>query len=402
MKILVINSGSSSIKFMLFQMDTNSVLAKGVVERIGFSNPHLSYETFSGVTFNKDIDIGDVQSAIAHIIFMLQDKDIKVISSIKEIAAVGHRVVHGGEKMTRPAIITHEVKKIIKDCYDLAPLHNPQNLKCIKACENVFPDIPQVAVFDTAFHSTIPKHAFLYGLPYRLYSENKIRRYGFHGTSHQYVCRKAAGMMDRPLKTLKIVSCHLGNGSSITAVDGGRSIDTSMGMTPLEGMVMGTRCGDIDPAIIFYLIKNKEMNPAQVHDLLNKQSGLLGLAGIGSSDFRDIHDAMEKGDLQAKTAIEVYAYRIRKYIGAYTFAMGGIDAVVFTAGIGENSPAIRKMACQGLEGLGIGIDSVRNVDYKERCFEIQSIDSIVKIFVVPTNEEEEIALQTHQLLTKIH
>jgi acetate kinase len=402
MKILVINSGSSSIKFILFQMDTNRMMAKGVVERIGLSNPQLSYETFNGVTVQKDLDVSDIQSAVTHIIFMLQDKDIKVIQSIKEITAVGHRVVHGGEQMTQPVIISHAVKKIIRDCYDLAPLHNPSNLNCIKACENMLPDIPQVAVFDTAFHATIPKYAFLYGLPYRLYLENKIRRYGFHGTSHQYVCKKAAGMMDRPLKSLKIVSCHLGNGSSITAVDGGCSIDTSMGMTPLEGIVMGTRCGDIDPAIIFYLMNNKGMNPEQVHDLLNKQSGLLGLAGIESSDFRDICDAMEKGDPQAKTAIEVYAYRIKKYIGAYSFAMGGLDALVFTAGIGENSSLIRKMACQGLESLGISIDPELNVDYKGRCCEIQIIDTRVKIFVIPANEEEEIALQTHQLLTKIY
>jgi len=401
MKILVINAGSSSMKFTIFQMDDTGVMAKGVVERIGTSGTRLSYETFDGVSFEKDVDVTDSQSAIATIISMLTDKEIGVVRSIKEIAAVGHRVVHGGEKMTRPVIINHEVKRIIEGCYDLAPLHNPPNLNGIKACEEILPGIPQVAVFDTAFHSSIPEHAFLYGLPYRLYAEDKIRKYGFHGTSHQYVCKQAAVMMDRPLENLKMVSCHLGNGSSITAIDGGQSIDTSMGMTPLEGMVMGTRCGDIDPAIIFYLINTKGLNSEQVHDLLNRQSGLFGIAGIGSSDFRDIHNAMKKGDQQAKAAIEIYGYRIKKYIGAYTFAMGGIDAIIFTAGIGENSSVIREMACRGLKDLGIIIDPERNNSCSGKCCEIQSIDSHVKIVVVPTDEEGDIAHQTYELFNEI-
>ncbi len=399
MNILVINCGSSSIKFTLFQMDTNAVMAKGVIERIGVKGTHLFYETVNGDSLEKNIDVIDTQSAIKYIISILEDEKIGVIRSINEIASVGHRVVHGGEKITQPVMITREIKKIIKEYYDLAPLHNPPNLSGINACEDILPGVPQIAVFDTAFHSSIPEHAFLYGLPYHLYSEDKIRRYGFHGTSHHYVCQKAAEILGSPLETLKIVSCHLGNGSSITAVDGGQSIDTSMGMTPLEGTIMGTRCGDIDPAIIFYLINNKGLSPEQVHDLLNKQSGLLGLAGIGSSDFRDIYTAMRKGNLKAKTAIEIYAYRIKKYIGAYTFIMGGIDAIIFTAGIGENSSLIREMVCQGLEGLEIGIDPERNIDYKGGCCEIQNFKSRVKILIVPTDEEAEIARQTYKLLS---
>ena len=399
MHILVINCGSSSIKFTLFQMDTNAVMAKGVIERIGVKGTHLFYETFNGVSLKKNIDVVDTHSAIKYIFATLEDKKAGAIRSIDEIASVGHRIVHGGEKITRPVIINNKIKKIIKEYYDLAPLHNPSNLDGIKACENILPGVQQIAVFDTAFHSTIPEHAFLYGLPYRLYKQEKIRRYGFHGTSHQYVCQMAAKMLDCPLETLKIVSCHLGNGSSITAVDKGKSVDTSMGMTPLEGTIMGTRCGDIDPAIIFYLINKKGLSSEEVHDLLNKQSGLLGLAGIASSDFRDIYNAMKKGDPKAKTAIKIYAYRIKKYIGAYTFVMGGIDAIVFTAGIGENSPLIREMVCHGLAGLGISIDPESNIDYKRECCEIQNIKSSVKILIVPTNEEEKIAQQTYKLLT---
>jgi len=400
MNILVINCGSSSIKFTLFQVDTNAVMAKGIIERIGVKGTHLFYETFNGVSLEKDVDVMNTKSAVKLIISLLEDEETGVIRSINEIASVGHRVVHGGEKIKQPVMITREIKNIIKEYYDLAPLHNPPNLNGINACEDILPGVPQIAVFDTAFHSSIPEHAFLYGLPYRLYAEDRIRRYGFHGTSHQYVCQKAAEMMDSPLKTLKIVSCHLGNGSSITAVDGGQSIDTSMGMTPLEGTIMGTRCGDIDPAIIFYLINNKGMSPGQVHDLLNKQSGLLGLAGIESSDFRDIHTAMKKGNPKAKTAIEIYAYRIKKYIGAYTFVMGGVDAIVFTAGIGENSPLIREWVCKGLEGLGISLDPDRNIDYKRKCCEIQNLKSRVKILIIPTNEEEKIAQQAYKLITE--
>ena len=291
-------------------------------------------------------------------------------------------------------VIDSGVKRVIKDCFDLAPLHNPPNLHGIEACEAIFPGVPQVAVFDTAFHATIPEHAYLYGLPYRLYREDKIRRYGFHGTSHQYVCRTAADHLDRPIEKLKIISCHLGNGCSITAVDGGRSIDTSMGFTPLEGLVMGTRCGDIDPAIVFYLMAHKQLDSRRVSDLLNKESGLLGLAETGSNDLRDILEAREIGNRQADTAVGVFAYRIRKYIGAYAFALGGIDAIAFTAGIGENAPPIREMVCRGLDPLGIVLDPDKNTAAQRGPREIQDDKSRVKILVVPTNEEKEIAIQT--------
>jgi acetate kinase len=280
----------------------------------------------------------------------------------------------------------------------LAPLHNPANLEGIEACEDIFPGIPQVAVFDTAFHNTLPEHAYLYGLPYALYKEDKIRRYGFHGTSHQYISQTAANFFNRPLEELKIISCHLGNGCSITAIDGGRSIDTSMGFTPLEGLMMGTRCGDLDPAIVFYLMENKQLDPGQIGDLLNKQSGLLGLAGIDSSDLRDIFAASKSGNRQTESAVDVFAYRIKKYIGAYTFALGGIDAVIFTAGIGENSPDIREMVCRGLEGLGIVIDTKKNVAGNLAEREIQHNYGQVKILVIPTNEEKQIALQTLEVL----
>ena len=290
------------------------------------------------------------------------------------------------------------VKRIVKECFELAPLHNPPNLEGIEACEDIFPGVPQVAVFDTAFHSTIPEHAYLYGLPYKLYKKDKIRRYGFHGTSHQYVSRTTASFLKRPLEKLKIISCHLGNGCSITAVDGGRSIDTSMGFTPLEGLMMGTRCGDLDPAIVFYLMEHKQLDPRQINDLLNKQSGLLGLAGIGSSDLRDIFQAAKSGNRQTDTAVGVFTYRIKKYIGAYAFALGGIDAIVFSAGIGENSPKIRQMVCRELEGLGIVMDIKKNVAENLTEREIQHNDSQVKILVIPTNEEKQIALQTLKVL----
>jgi acetate kinase len=328
------------------------------------------------------------------------DQDIGVINSKEEISAVGHRVVHGGEKISRSVIIDKNVKKIIQDCFELAPLHNPPNLEGIVACEGLFPGVPQVAVFDTAFHASLPEYAYLYGLPYRFYRENKIRRYGFHGTSHKFVAHEAAELLGRPIETLKIVTCHLGNGSGITAVDRGRSVDTSMGLTPLEGCVMGTRCGDIDAAIIFYLMKNKKLGMDQTYELLNKQSGLLGLADIGSSDFRDLLNAMQKGNAQAETAIKVFAYRIKKYIGSYTFAMGGLDAIVFTAGIGENSSLVRQLVCNGLEGLGIALDDEKNLAGNRKRSEIQSDRSKVKIMVVPTNEEKEIAFQTIQTLSE--
>ncbi len=398
MYILIINAGSSSVKFTLFSKETVEVIAGGLVERIGIRGTTTHYRNNKGNDLSDEARVADTREAVSRIIELLTDPEYGVIQSKRQIAAIGHRVVHGGEKMKFAKLVTEKVKATIQDCYELAPLHNPPNIEGINACEVHLPNIPQVAVFDTAFHNSLPDYAYLYGLPYHLYAEDKIRRYGFHGTSHQYVCQTTAAFINVPLTELKIVSCHLGNGCSITAVNRGQSIDTSMGFTPLEGLIMGTRCGDLDPAIVFYLMKHKKLDPEKVNRLLNKQSGLLGLAGIESSDLRDIISAMAQGNTQAETAIKVFAYRIKKYIGAYTFAMGGVDAIVFTAGIGENSPLIREMACRGLEDLGIVIHPEKNAGREKICREIQDNAGKVKILVVPTDEEKAIALQVIELL----
>ena len=399
MQVLVINAGSSSVKFTLFSKNDIQVVADGLVERIGVKGTKLSYRMGDGSSTSRNVQVTDTRQAVALIADLLLDNDQKKSRFQTEIAGIGHRVVHGGEWINRPVIIDPKVKQIIKDCFDLAPLHNPPNLSGIEACEDIFPDIPQVAVFDTAFHATIPEHAFLYGLPYQFYREDKIRRYGFHGTSHQYVSRAAAELLKRPLEELKTITCHLGNGCSITAVDGGQSVDTSMGFTPLEGLVMGTRCGDIDPAIIFYLMSKKHLTPQKVNELLNKKSGLLGLAETDSSDLRDIFEAQKSGNQQADTAVEVFTYRIKKYIGAYVFALGGVDAIVFTAGIGENAALVREMTCRGMERLGIVLDLKKNAADQNCEREIQHQRSRVKILVIPTNEEKEIAEQTLELLS---
>ena len=398
MYVLTINAGSSSVKFTLFKKDDLKMVADGIVERIGLKGTKIHTNNAEGKLTSKETQVADTRQAVELIADLLTDKNDSDIQPGMDIAGIGHRVVHGGEMINSSVVVDDRVKQIVKECFELAPLHNPPNLEGIEACEDIFPGVPQVAVFDTAFHTTLPEYAYLYGLPYALYKEDKIRRYGFHGTSHQYVSRVAANFLNRPLEELKIISCHLGNGCSITAVDGGRSIDTSMGFTPLEGLMMGTRCGDLDPAIVFYLMELKHFNPLQINELLNKQSGLLGLAGIGSSDLRDIFEASESGNRQTDTAVGVFTYRIKKYIGAYAFALGGIDAIVFTAGIGENSPLIRELSCQGLKSLGIIIDPEKNTVANKTCREIQSDDSQVKVLVIPTDEEKEIALQTLGLL----
>jgi len=397
----VINAGSSSVKFTLFRMDDEAALVNGIVERIGLADTRLNYKNFKGDKFCQEVHVTDTVEAVGIITNVLTDDQYGIIDSVKDISAVGHRVVHGGEKITNSVIIDSNVKEIIKDCFMLAPLHNPHNLEGIEASEQNFSGALQVAVFDTAFHSTIPEHAYLYGLPYRLYHEDKIRRYGFHGISHKNVSNEAARFLNMPLDALKLITCHLGNGCSITAVEWGKSVDTSMGFTPLEGLMMGSRCGDLDPAIVLYLIKHKKLGFEEVNELLNKQSGLLGVADIGSSDLRDILSAKESGKHQADIAIKIFTYKIKKYIGAYIAAMGGADAIVFTAGIGENSPIIRELACDGLQrinGLKIILDPEKNIDGNNRLCEIQSHLSHVKILVVPTNEEQEIARQTMQLL----
>jgi len=398
MNILVINAGSSSVKFTLFGIEDDTVMATGIVERIGLKGTQLYYRNLRGDEIRTNAEVADTSQAIGAMTSLLMDEKLGVIRSKEEISAIGHRVVHGGEKIKTSVLITPEVKKIIEECFELAPLHNPLNMEGIKACEASFHGVPQAAVFDTAFHTTLPDYAYLYGLPYQLYQEDKIRKYGFHGTSHQYVCQAAAELLKQPFDELKIISCHLGNGCSITAVDKGKSIDTSMGFTPLEGLIMGTRCGDLDPAIVLYLMDHKSLDSSQINVLFNKQSGLLGLAGTGSSDLRDILADGEKGNQQAETAVNAFVYRIKKYIGAYTAAMGGLNAIVFTAGIGENSALIREMVCSGLEGLGIILDPEKNVRANRKSCQVQSDQSRVVIMVVPTNEERAIALQTLELL----
>lgn len=400
--VLVINSGSSSVKFTLFGIKDEKVLAKGIVERICLEGTQIAYTSCHGKKLARAVTVSNARDAISMIVECLVHEEYGVIESSSAVAAIGHRVVHGGEKIHTSVIIDQKVKNIIEEYSILAPLHNPPSLEGIEACERIFSDVPQVAVFDTAFHTTLPEHAYLYGLPYRLYTEDKVRRYGFHGTSHRYVSCEAAKLVGRPLKNLKIITCHMGNGSSITAVDGGMSVDTSMGFTPLEGTVMGTRCGTIDAAIVTYLLEYKKFNLEQVNALLNKQSGFLGMAEVGSSDVRNVLSAMEKGNPRAAAAIKVFVYQIRKYLGAYTAAMNGLDAIVFTGGIGEKSSLIRKMVCngnRGLDTLGIHLDPGKNESVGKAACEIQASDSRVSILVIPTDEEKEIARQTAALLS---
>jgi acetate kinase len=397
----VINAGSSSVKFTLFSIRDETVLAKGIVERIGLEGTQMTATTRRGKKFTRAAVVKNTHEAVSRIVAFLIDPVHGVLESRQAVAAVGHRVVHGGEKINASVVIDERVKDIIRNCAALAPLHNPPNLEGIEASQNSFPETTQVAVFDTAFHASIPESAFLYGLPYHLYTEDKIRRYGFHGTSHCYVSHEAARIMGRPIETLKIITCHLGNGSSITAVDGGRSVDTSMGFTPLEGTVMGTRSGSIDPAIVIHLMMHKGLTAEQVNALLNEQSGFLGMAGIGSSDVRDVLAAMEKGDARAAAAVEVYVHQVRKYLGAYTAVMNGLDAVVFTGGIGENAAVIREMVCNGGPGmgrLGIRLDPERNgsAGKKARAIHVEGAD--VSILVIPTDEEKEILRQTVSVL----
>lgn len=400
MHILVINAGSSSVKFTLFNNHELSISASGMVERIGQKNTRITFTNSRGEKIEETAFVSGTTEAVHKIADFLIAGPHGVLASLDQIDAIGHRVVHGGEKAVRPVIVDDAVKQYIKACYELAPLHNPPNMKGIKACETFFPKALQVAVFDTAFHATIDDHAYLYGLPYELYEKYGIRRYGFHGTSHQYVSKMAARQLDKPVTDLKMVTCHLGNGCSITAVNKGKSVDTSMGFTPLEGVMMGTRCGDIDPAIIFFLLDHLNKEPDFINELLNKKSGLYGLSNIGSGDLRDVMAQSEKSNPKAATAIKAYAYRIKKYIGAYFFAMGGADAIVFTAGIGENAHMLRKMVCDGLENLGIVISDSKNQNHSTGIREIQHEKSAIKILVIPTNEELEIASQTLELILK--
>jgi acetate kinase len=395
--ILVINAGSSSVKFTCMNSQDFTVLASGMVERIGLKGTLFHYKN-SSEKITKEVDVRNVDQAVTLIKNYLCDDEAGVMKSLDEIVAIGHRVVHGGEKITAPSLIDFQVKNVIKQCFEIAPLHNPPNLDGIDACEKVFPGIPQVGVFDTAFHSTIPSRAYLYALPIELYENDRIRRYGFHGTSHKYVSCEAARNLNQNMNSLKMIVCHLGNGSSIAAVKEGRCIDTSMGFTPLEGLIMGTRCGDLDPAIIFFLIERKQMSVAEVNEMLNKKSGMLGLAAIGSSDLRDVEEKIKEGHTQAQAAFDAFCYRIRKYIGAYIAAMGGVDVIVFTGGIGENSEKVRAGVCNGLEGLGIVLDTQKNVSLNHSKGEINKLESRVKILIIPTNEELQIARETMEVL----
>ena len=396
MKVLVINCGSSSLKYQLIDMETEELMAKGLVERIGIEGSVLTQKVEGKDKYIVKTPMKNHKEAIEIVLKALVDDEHGVIKSMDEITAVGHRVVHGGEKYASSVLITEEVKKSIEECYKLAPLHNPPNMIGIEACEELMPNTPMVAVFDTAFHQTMPKEAFLYALPYELYSENGIRKYGFHGTSHMYVSNKVAEVMGKDIKDLKIVTCHLGNGASLCAVKNGVSIDTTMGFTPLDGIVMGTRSGSIDPAIVLYLINELKYSAEDVNTLLNKKSGVLGISGV-SSDFRDIEDAAAKGDERAILALDIYHYRIRTQIGAYAAAMGGVDAIVFTAGVGENGPETREACLEGLEFLGVKVDKEKN-NVRGKVREISTEDSTVKAFVIPTNEELVIARDTKNLV----
>ncbi|WP_312200141.1 acetate/propionate family kinase [Anaerospora hongkongensis] len=392
MKVLVVNCGSSSIKYQLFNMSDESVLAKGLVERIGLEGAVLTHQPAGK---DKVVITGDISNhsvGIKLVLEALADANHGVIASMKEIVAVGHRVVHGGEKFADSVLITPDVMRALEECIEMAPLHNPPNILGINACAELMPGVPQVGVFDTAFHQTMPKAAFLYGLPYEAYEKYGVRRYGFHGTSHKYVSQRAAEMMGQHMSNLRIITCHLGNGSSLAAIKYGKAIDTSMGFTPLEGLVMGTRCGEIDPAIIPFLMKKEGMSPDQMDEYLNKKSGVLGISGV-SSDFRDIEDAAGEGNERAQLALDVFAYKVRKYVGGYVASMGGVDAIVFTAGLGENSIEMRDKICNGLEYLGTRIDHAKN-NVRGKAQEISVDGAKVKIFVIPTNEELVIARDT--------
>ncbi len=396
MNVLVINCGSSSLKFQLINSKSEEVLAKGLCERIGIDG-RLTYQPTGGEKEVNSLAMPTHTEAIQFVIDALTNEKTGVVKSLDEIGAVGHRMVHGGEKFASSVVITEEVKKAVEECNDLAPLHNPANLIGVNACEKLMPNTPMVAVFDTAFHQTMPEKAYMYGLPYEYYEKYKVRRYGFHGTSHSFVSKRAAEIVGVPYDQTKTIVCHLGNGASVSAVLNGKSVDTSMGLTPLEGLVMGTRSGDIDPAILEFIAKKENLDIAGLMDMLNKKSGVFGLSNGVSSDFRDLTAAAEAGQKPAQIALEVFAYRVAKYIGAYTAAMNGVDNIVFTAGIGENVVHVREEVCSYLGFLGIEIDKEANSTRGEEIV-ISTPDSKVKVLVVPTNEELAIARETVALI----
>lgn len=398
MKTLIVNCGSSSLKYQLFDMNTEAIVAKGLVDRIGTNSANLKHDSVGRGKITIRSGIPDHSVAVQDMVNALCDEEYGAVKGIGEIAAIGHRVVHGGERFTDSVIINTEVTAAIKDCIKFAPLHNPLNLLGIESCQHLCPGVPQVAVFDTAFHQTMPKYVYLYAIPYEYYEKYGVRRYGFHGTSHAYVAHRAAEILGKPLKDLKMITAHLGNGCSITAVQHGKSQETSMGLTPLNGLMMGQRSGDIDPAVVPFMAEIEKTNAEGVVSVLNKKSGLLGVSGV-SSDMRDVEKAMAEGSERAAIAHKMFCHRIKKYIGTYAAGMGGLDVLVFTAGIGENDALVREVACAGLEFLGVELDKTRNeTNGKEKV--ISSDKSRVKILVVPTNEELMIARETIRLVGK--
>ncbi|MCF2596897.1 acetate/propionate family kinase [Pseudoflavonifractor phocaeensis] len=392
MNILVINAGSSSLKYQLLNPETQEVLAKGLCERIGIDGKFTYKPAGKEAIKAADVAMPTHSEAIQTVLNALVDEKNGVIGSMKEIDAVGHRVVHGGEKFAQSVLITDEVMAAIEECNPLAPLHNPANIIGIKACQQLMPGTPMVAVFDTAFHQTMPPVAYTYALPYEYYTQDKVRRYGFHGTSHKYIAGRAAAMLGKPIEELKLISCHLGNGSSITAIDGGKSVDTSMGFTPLAGLPMGTRAGDIDAGIMEYLMNKYNMDIKEMLNVLNKQSGVQGISGV-SSDFRDLEQATAEGNQRAALALRVFEYSVKKLIGAYAAAMGGVDAIIFTAGVGENGPETRANAVSGLEYMGVKIDPEKN-NTRGKEVDVSADDAKVRVLVIPTNEELMIAMDT--------
>lgn len=396
MKVLVVNSGSSSIKYRLFNMTDESLLAKGLVERIGISGSLITHYPAGKDIMKKEIDIPDHRRGIELVVEALLNHNHGVIKDISEISAAGHRVVHGGEKYSGSVLINQDVMETLNKYIELAPLHNPPNILGIKVCQELLPDTPQVGVFDTAFHQTIPERAYLYGLPYYYYEKYRVRRYGFHGTSHKYVAIKAAEMLGKKLEELKVITCHLGNGSSLTAVKNGKSIDTSLGFGTISGVIMGTRCGDVDPAVIPYLMGKENLSFEEMNNILYKKSGFMGLSEGISSDKRDLEEKAQEGDRKAQRTLNVLHYGLRKYIGAYAAAMNGLDVLVFTAGIGENSPNLRKKVCGELSYFGIEIDDNKNLVMGKKAI-ISTENSKVAVLVIPTNEELMIARDTAEI-----
>lgn len=397
MKVIVLNCGSSSIKYQLFEMDNQSVLAKGVVEKVGLHGSFLKYEPANGEAVKLEGEILDHQSGIEYILGILSSKQRGVIRNFEEIDAVGHRVVLGGEEFDKSVYIDDHVIQKVEEYVSLAPLHNPANLKGIYAMQALLPDTPQVATFDTAFHQTMPEQAYMYAIPYSLYKKYGLRRYGFHGTSHRYVSKRACEMVGCDINSSKVITCHLGNGASIAAIKNGKSIDTSMGLTPVEGLIMGTRSGDVDPGIITFIMGKEAIDIATTNTILNKHSGMLGITGV-SSDMREVNEAAKNNNERAKLGLEMYHYRIKKYIGAYAAALGGVDSIVFTGGVGENSADSRREICKGLEFLGVEFDNDKNNNTRGKEEVISKQGSKVKVLVVPTNEELVIAQDTQEIV----